>query len=86
MMAMVEQKCRCGVVFKARRADVNRGWGKFCSKSCKANEQERRTGQYAALKRRQVRRSFEREFGGTAVFERNGRYEGFVFTGGDFGE
>ena len=30
----------------ARVADRKRGWGKFCSKSCKAKEQENRTGQY----------------------------------------
>ena len=31
----------------ARQADVNRGWGNFCSKSCKAAKQEKQTGQYA---------------------------------------
>jgi hypothetical protein len=31
----------------ARIADRKRGWGKFCSKSCKAVVQEKRTGQYA---------------------------------------
>jgi hypothetical protein len=29
-----------------RTADVKRGWGKYFSKSCKAKEQEQRTGQY----------------------------------------
>lgn len=24
---------------KVRQADINRGWGKFCSKSCKAKHQ-----------------------------------------------
>ena len=38
---------RCKKVFQAREADVKRGWGKFCCKSCKAIEQEGRTGQYA---------------------------------------
>lgn len=47
MATMVQRKCRCGKDFQARAADVKRGWGKFCSKSCKAVEQERRTGQYA---------------------------------------
>lgn len=32
----------------ARAADVKRGWARFCSKSCKAMEQEKRTGQHAA--------------------------------------
>lgn len=41
----VEQKCKnCKSVFYPRVADVKRGWGKFCSKSCKAKEQTRRTG------------------------------------------
>lgn len=41
----------CKKEFKARTADVNRGWGKFCSKRCKATDQERRTHQYAKLLR-----------------------------------
>jgi hypothetical protein len=44
--------CRCGKDFTARTADRKRGWALFCSKSCKAYEQESRTGQYAALKAR----------------------------------
>lgn len=33
-------KCaNCGSEFKARVADIKRGWGKFCSKSCKASKQ-----------------------------------------------
>lgn len=47
MATMVQRKCRCGKDFQARAADVKRGWGKFCSKSCKAVEQERHTRQYA---------------------------------------
>jgi hypothetical protein len=46
-MSMVDRKCRCGVTFQARSADVKRGWGRFCSKRCKAIEQEGRTGQNA---------------------------------------
>ena len=48
--AKVEVKCqnkRCGTAFLARVADVKRGWGRFCSKSCKASHQEARTSQYA---------------------------------------
>lgn len=37
-------KC-CKKEFEARIADVNRGWAKFCSKSCKAIKQEQNTGQ-----------------------------------------
>lgn len=48
--AKVERKCkRCGDLFMARVADVKRGWGNFCSKSCKAIKQEQQTGQYAHL-------------------------------------
>jgi hypothetical protein len=40
MTKMVERKCsRCGTTFQARQADVNRGWARFCSKSCKAKKQ-----------------------------------------------
>lgn len=46
--AKVERKCKgCGRSFLARVADVKRGWGRFCSKSCKAKVQEANTGQYA---------------------------------------
>lgn len=29
----------CRTEFIVRQADLNRGWGKFCSKSCKAKSQ-----------------------------------------------
>ena len=48
------KKCNCD--FQARIADRKRGWGKFCSKSCKAKEQEHRTGQYRAYASRQVQK------------------------------
>jgi hypothetical protein len=38
-------KC-CGTPFRARIADIKRGWGKYCSKSCKAIKQTQRTGYY----------------------------------------
>lgn len=44
-MTTVACKC-CRKKFEARTADVKRGWGKFCSKRCKAIEQEQRTGQH----------------------------------------
>lgn len=51
--ATINVKCtRCGDDFTARVADRKRGWAKFCSKSCKAKEQENRTGQHAAHKER----------------------------------
>ena len=46
---MINRKCKnkkCGMIFSARVIDVTRGWAKFCSKSCKAVVQEKRTGQY----------------------------------------
>lgn len=37
--ATVEVKCKnCTTVFTARVADRKRGWGKYCSKSCKAQK------------------------------------------------
>jgi hypothetical protein len=48
MAHMTERNCKnCKQPFLARTADVNRGWAKFCSKSCKAKEQDRRTGGHA---------------------------------------
>ena len=78
---MVDCKCankKCGMPFKARSADVKRGWGKFCSKSCKAAEQESRTHQNANYQHCRVVASYEREFGGTACFDNRGRYAGFT--------
>lgn len=49
MPSMMEKKCAwCRSEFQVRVADHNRGWGRFCSKSCKASEQEKRNGQHAA--------------------------------------
>lgn len=46
----VDRTCQwCKKVFLARQADVKRGWAKFCSKRCKAMEQENRTGQFSEL-------------------------------------
>lgn len=53
-MSMVNRKCkRCGDPFRARAADVKRGWALFCSKSCKAVYQEKRTHQHANYLQRQ---------------------------------
>jgi len=53
MAATVKVYCKkCGKEFQAREADRRRGWGVFCSKSCKAAVQEQRTGQYRAFKAR----------------------------------
>lgn len=46
---MIEKKCQnCKKNIIVRLADHRRGWGKFCSKSCKAIKQEKKTGQYRA--------------------------------------
>ena len=59
---MVECKCRwCRSPFMARAVDVKRGWGLFCSKSCKAMRQEKRTGQYTTY---QDRRNDDGHYGG----------------------
>jgi hypothetical protein len=47
--------CPCGNTFEAKTADIRRGWGKFCSKSCKAKEQEQRTGQHLTMRVNKVR-------------------------------
>lgn len=49
MTATVERKCKCcGQVFVARAVDIKRGWGLYCTKSCKARVQERKNGQHRA--------------------------------------
>ena len=46
---MVDKKCKCcKKAMQVRQADVNRGWGLYCSKSCKAKVQEKKNGQHAA--------------------------------------
>jgi hypothetical protein len=53
MALMVDRICpRCKDPFKARAVDVKRGWGIYCSKTCKAIKQEQRTGQYANYRAR----------------------------------
>lgn len=45
MPSKVEVKCKqCQEPFMARVADRKRGWGKFCSKSCKAKGQTNSKG------------------------------------------
>lgn len=39
MATMIDRTCsnpQCGKSFEARQSDVNRGWGLYCSKQCKA--------------------------------------------------
>ena len=57
---MVDRICECcRKPFTARQADVSRGWARFCSKSCKAIQQERSTGDYAAYQQRQTDRDHD---------------------------
>lgn len=49
---------RCGDTFIARVADIKRGWGKYCSKSCKAQHQESLTEQYRHYQGRACREGF----------------------------
>lgn len=59
-------KCAyCGTPKNVRQADLNRGWGKYCSKSCKAKAQEKRTGQFRDLCERSVQRDSQRRESGS---------------------
>lgn len=61
MSKLVRRGCKyCGDTFTARQADVDRGWAKFCSKSCKAKQQVKITGHFSNLKNHRGTRN---EFG-----------------------
>ncbi|PCI53652.1 MAG: hypothetical protein COB36_12015 [Alphaproteobacteria bacterium] len=38
--SMVAMKCHCGKEYQARKADLNRGWGKSCGKRCASIKRE----------------------------------------------
>jgi len=65
----IERSCKnCGAIFMAKKADVERGWAKNCSKSCAASTTNRKTGnhqRFQTMKRNAINR--ERE-GGINVF------------------
>ena len=87
MASMMEKKCeRCGQPMTVRAADVKRGWGRFCSKSCKASAQESRTHQFYNYKNSGVDRDtylrYAKDRGGTPQFDRNGDFEGISFNVG----
>jgi hypothetical protein len=42
----------CKTEFNAKPVDIKRGWGKFCSKSCKAIKQSRDSGYHDYLRER----------------------------------
>lgn len=52
MPSTVQRVCKCGKTFTARTADVRRGWGRFCSKSCAKTK-----GKSAGLSQRPVVRA-----------------------------
>lgn len=87
--ATVTVKCKCcKQPFEARVADRKRGWGKFCSKSCKAVKQTQNTGSAGPDSRDAY---YRREFGGTPQYANNGDYEGFTMSpaelaGGGYGD
>lgn len=78
---------RCKIEFAARVADRKRGWGRFCSKSCKAVKQEQRTGQYGNYRNSGVDRETynrdQRKHGGIPQYNNRGEYEGFCMSPGD---
>jgi hypothetical protein len=37
---MIDMICRCGTEYPARLADLNRGWGRSCDKSCAAKRRD----------------------------------------------
>jgi hypothetical protein len=78
--AKVEVICankRCRVKFMARVADRKRGWGRFCSKSCKAAEQECRTHQHANHLDRSL--SWDEEAHETAMADAEAGWDGHKF-------
>ena len=57
MASMTQVTCKCcHTHFEARTADVQRGWGKFCSKSCKAIDQTKRKNRSIRRKARKARK------------------------------
>ena len=60
MSSMTTVNCKkCKTPFEARTADIKRGWGKFCSKSCKAKTQGRLP---MSKETRAMWREYNREF------------------------
>lgn len=43
-MSKIKMRCKCGVEYSAKQSDVDRGWGRSCSKRCAAKKRERRNG------------------------------------------
>ncbi len=91
----IEVSCKnCNVKFFARVADRKRGWGRFCSKSCKAIKQENRTGQCkkyydnarnylnsGVSKDKFIR--YQNQYGDSPQFSNSGEFEGISGMGFD---
>lgn len=46
-MATIDRVCKkCGKPFKAKAADVKRGWAKCCSKACAAHMREKKLDRF----------------------------------------
>ena len=76
MASMTTVKCgKCKKEFQARTADVKRGWGKFCSKSCKAKKQGRLP---ASKETRKMWREYNRELRREAINDRWGEDESIL--------
>jgi len=66
---MIEQTCICcKKKFKAREADVKRGWAKNCSKSCAASSTNKKTGNYSRFKESQRKATSKDDGEGFSVF------------------
>lgn len=54
--SVIEKKCEfCKKPISVRAVDVHRGWGRFCSKSCKAKDQQKKS------RIRRINRSYDYE-------------------------
>lgn len=54
----MKRKCLiCNSEFDAKPADVRRGWGKYCNKSCAATANNRKTGNYQRYLTRVARKA-----------------------------
>ena len=73
MPSMTAVKCAtCKTEFQARTADVKRGWGKFCSKSCKAKKQGRLP---MSKETRAMWREYNREYPRLSIWDQMDEHE-----------
>ena len=78
----IQKKCAtCGDTMTVRLADHERGWGKFCSKSCKAKKQGPRMYDHQRGVTAKRARADQEEFGGLPQYNNQGEYIGFRIQG-----